>query len=145
MTGQSARVAEAKLAIAEGRIEDRFNAVQKAAAIVDALHACLDFERGGDIARLLDRLYIYVGLRLQAINTANDPALCDEVIARLGDLREAWNSLVEGQTPTSAPRRHAAKAPRSPPEARPRARRRCHAAGPLRRCFCPSGQANPSP
>ena len=92
--------------------------MQKAAAIVDALHACLDFERGGDIARLLDRLYIYVGLRLQAINTANDPALCDEVIARLGDLREAWNSLVEGQTPTSLPRRHAAKAPRLPPEAR---------------------------
>jgi flagellar protein FliS len=101
--GAIRKVGEAKLAIAEGRIEDRFNAVQKAAAIVDALHACLDFERGGDIARLLDRLYIYISLRLQAINTANDPALCDEVIARLGDLRGAWNGLIEGQTPTAAP------------------------------------------
>lgn len=103
--GAIRRVREARQAIGEGRIEDRFHAVQKAAAIVDGLHASLDFERGGDIAHLLDRLYIYVSLRLQQINTANDARICDEVIARLGELREAWRRLAEDMPapPATAP------------------------------------------
>ena len=42
------RLKEARDALAAGRVEDRWRAVQRAAAIVDALHACLDFERGGE-------------------------------------------------------------------------------------------------
>jgi flagellar secretion chaperone FliS len=97
--GAIARLHEARRAIAEGRIEDRFNAVQKASRIVDALHACLDFERGGEVAPLLDRLYTYVSLRMQRINTGNDAAVCDEVIARLGELRDAWRTLAESGAP----------------------------------------------
>ena len=45
--GAILRLQEAKRAIAENRIEDRHRAVSKAAAIIDALHGCLDFERVG--------------------------------------------------------------------------------------------------
>ena len=72
-------------------------------AIVDALHAALDFERGGDIAPLLDRLYVHFGLRMQQINTRNDPGICDEVAARLAELRDAWLSIADGTSPASSP------------------------------------------
>ena len=94
--GAIGRLREAQQAILEGRIEDRFRAVQKASAIIDGLHACLDFERGGEVAPLLDRMYGYIGLRLQQINIRQDPAICDELVAHLDELRRAWNTLAEG-------------------------------------------------
>ena len=93
--GALRRLREARQAILEGRIEDRFLAVQKASAIIDGLHACLDFEHGGDVAPLLDRTYGYIGLRLQQINARQDPAICDELIAHLNELRQAWHTLAE--------------------------------------------------
>ena len=101
--GAIARLGEARLAALEGRFEDRYVDVGKAGAIVDALHAALDFERGGDIAPLLDRLYVHFGLRMQQINTRNDPGICDEVAARLAELRDAWLSIADGTSPASSP------------------------------------------
>jgi flagellar protein FliS len=100
--GAISRLHEARRAIAEGRIEDRFNAVLKAARIVDGLQSCLDHDRGGEVAPLLDRLYTYISLRMQQVNTRNDPAICDELIARLGELRDAWRVLAEGAAAPSA-------------------------------------------
>ena len=98
--GVMARLHEARRAIEAGRIEERHAAVTKAAAIVDGLHACLDFDRGGAIAPLLDRLYAHVALRLQAINVSNDPRICDEVAGHLGELRAAWAVIAQGGAAT---------------------------------------------
>jgi len=84
---------EAKSAIASGRIEARFHLVMRAHAIVGGLQACLDFERGGEIAPLLDRLYGYVLGRLALINLRNDAAICDELIGLIGRMRDGWNEL----------------------------------------------------
>lgn len=86
-------VLTARRAIETGEIEARFKATQKAAAILDALHASLDHEAGREIAALLDRLYAYLSLRLQLINVRNDASICDEVAARLDDLRQSWAKL----------------------------------------------------
>ena len=71
---------DAKLAIAERRIEDRFHRVTRAHAIVGALQSSLDFELGGEIAPLLDRLYDHILGRLMSINLQDDPAICDEIV-----------------------------------------------------------------
>ena len=94
--GAIRRVKEAQSAILARRIEERCRAVQKATAIVDGLQSCLDHERGGEIARNLDRLYTHMIFRLQRINLTNDPAICDEVITRLDQLRAAWAQLATG-------------------------------------------------
>ncbi len=99
--GAILRLQEAKKAIAEERIEDRHRAVSKAAAIVDALQGCLDFEQGGEVATHLDRFYTYVSFRIRQIDVRNDPAICDELIARLGEMRESW-AAIEGTTPRAA-------------------------------------------
>lgn len=100
--GAIGRLREARRAVEEGRVEDRYRAVGKAAAIVDALHACLDRERGGEVAVLLDRLYTYVSVRMQLINTRNDAGVCDELTARLTELRDSWRVIAEGGSATGA-------------------------------------------
>lgn len=110
--GAIQRIKEARKAIEAGRIDDRYRAIQKAAAIVEGLHACLDHERGGEIAHNLDRIYTYVEFRLQRVHLTDDPTICDELALRLGELRDAWAQLAAGGSmpPEPAP----ASDPRSP-------------------------------
>ena len=85
----------------ERRIEARFNRVTKAHAIVAALQSCLDFDRGGEIAPMLDRLYGHILNRLMLINLHNDPAICDELVRLLQRMRVGWAELASG--PDSGP------------------------------------------
>lgn len=91
--GAMRRIKEARRALEQGHVNERYIAVEKARAIIDALHACLDHERGGDIARHLDQIYTYVGFRLQRINLNGDVAICDELVERLGELRASWAQI----------------------------------------------------
>jgi flagellar secretion chaperone FliS len=96
--GMVEKLAEARAAIMEGRIEDRFVATSKVAAVIEALHLALDDERGGEIAQNLGRLYTHFVQRLGALNVHNDPDICDELIDRLSELRTGWSALLEAQT-----------------------------------------------
>lgn len=95
------QITVARDAIENGRVNDRFIAVQKATLIVEALQGCLDHEKGGEIAPQLDQIYTYIIFRLQAINIDNDPAICDELLERAGDLRGSWATLAETEAPTA--------------------------------------------
>jgi flagellar secretion chaperone FliS len=88
--GAIQRIEEAKAAIAARRIEARFNLVMKAHAIIGALQSCLDFDQGGEVAPLLDRFYGYVLGRLTLINLRDDPAICDELVRLLRQMRDSW-------------------------------------------------------
>jgi len=93
--GAIQRVAAARSAIAERRVEDRYNAVTKAYAIVQGLQSQLDFDAGGAIAPMLDRFYDYVLQRLVMVNIRNDPSICDELIGLLRQMRGSWASIAE--------------------------------------------------
>jgi flagellar protein FliS len=90
----------AKRAIAEGRIEERCRLVNKAHAIVHGLQCQLDFAAGGEIARLLDTYYAYLLGRMTQVNIKNDPAICDELVARLQEMRESWATITRNGVPT---------------------------------------------
>jgi flagellar protein FliS len=107
--GAIRRIREARQAIELRRVSDRYTAIEKASAIIDALHAALDHERGGEIAAQLDRIYTYVSFRLQRVNLDDDPAICDELVARLAELRGSWARIAEqagGPGAAGAPRGH---------------------------------------
>lgn len=86
-------IARARDAIEGQRVNDRFIAVQKATVILEGLRGCLDHENGGEIAPQLDALYTHYIFRLQVINIENDPAICDELIGLIGELRKSWASI----------------------------------------------------
>lgn len=92
--GALSRLREARAAIEGGRAGERYTAVSKALAIVEALQSCLDIEQGGEIARHLDRLYTHFGFRLGTLNLEPDVGVCDELIAQVGELRAAWAGLL---------------------------------------------------
>ncbi|WP_191061348.1 flagellar export chaperone FliS [Geminicoccus harenae] len=93
------RMEEARLACLDGRIEDRWQATQKAARICDALHASLDHDHGGSVATALDRWYAMIGMKIQQVNVSNDPAGCSEVITLVREVRASWDQL---DTPATA-------------------------------------------
>lgn len=96
--GAMQRLHQAKAAIAENRIEDRFNLILKTTAIIQGLQCQLDFAAGGEIATLLDGYYDYLQQRLAMINIKNDPAICDEVVERLREMRASWAAIAQGET-----------------------------------------------
>jgi flagellar protein FliS len=64
-------------------------------AIIDALKASLDFEKGGEIAQNLDRLYDYMMRRLFEANTQYDMKAVDEVASVLIDIKTGWDGVCE--------------------------------------------------
>ena len=95
--GMIAKLAQAKQAIADGRIEDRLHLTQKVGHVVDVLQMSLDHDQGGEIAASLDRLYLYFAKRLCDINIKNDPAICDELMARFAELRDGWKTAATSE------------------------------------------------
>ena len=65
------------------------------------MQSCLDFERGGEIAPVLDRLYGHILGRLMLINLHNDPAICDELVRLLQRMRAGWAELAGSPGDTS--------------------------------------------
>ena len=92
----------AKAAIAERRIEERCRLVNKAHAVIHGLQCQLDFTAGGEVAHALDRYYGYVLHRMMQVNIKNDPAICDELIDRLREMRESWATIASGSNPGAA-------------------------------------------
>ena len=97
--GFAESIATAKGAMANGQIEIKGRAIARAFRIVDeGLKASLDMTAGGTLARDLDELYGYIGLRLTQANLRNDAAALDECMALMKPLREAWMSIAPGQS-----------------------------------------------
>jgi len=101
--GMIAKLAAAREAIADGRIEDRLNLTHKVKRVVDVLQMSLDHEQGGEIAANLDRLYLYFSKRLSDINIKNDPTICDELMERFAELREGWRAVATSGAPAVPP------------------------------------------
>lgn len=91
---------QAKEAINENRIEDRYNTLVKTNDILIGLQSCLDFEQGGDIAKVLYSFYAGLIDRIFTIHRTSDLDTCDEVIADLKQMRDVWDSIDRsGATP----------------------------------------------
>lgn len=101
--GMIKEVGNAKAAIEEDRIEDRFNATQKACKILLGLQSHLDFERGGDVSLMLDQFYHTIFRDLQQINMKNSAAMCDEVVTALSEVRASWAQLAENEQRSGSP------------------------------------------
>jgi flagellar secretion chaperone FliS len=87
-------VAQARGAIAAGRIEDKGRAIARALRIVDeGLRAGLNLEGGGGLAADLQSLYDYLMLRLTHANIHNDAAALEECARLLEPVRSAWVAI----------------------------------------------------
>lgn len=95
LQGFNTRVAEAKVAMANGKTEIKGEKISKALDILSGLRAALNFEQGQEIAQKLDDLYEYMTRQLVAANAQNDVEKCDEVMALMATIESAWSEIAE--------------------------------------------------
>lgn len=95
-------VHQAKEAIQENRIEDRYNHLTKASEVIMGLQACLDFENGGNIAKVLYQFYSAIDSQIFLIHRNNSIEGCDNIIAEMKKMRDVWQEIDEsGATPSN--------------------------------------------
>lgn len=71
--------------------------LSKAQAIIAELMNTLDFEKGGDIARDLDRLYDFMLFYLTEANLHRDGKRIVKVIGLLDTIYSAYKEIIEGK------------------------------------------------
>ena len=96
-------VQAARRHLANGEIRARSKSLSRAMRILLQLAAALDFERGGEIARNLARLYDYMLRRLNEANLRQTDEPMREVLALLAKLAEAWDGVIEALCPAASP------------------------------------------
>ena len=90
-------------AIEKKDYETRYNKLTRAADVLVGLQACLDFEVGGNAARVLYDFYASIDVRIFSIHRTNDAKECQAVIDQLKEMREVWAAIDQGQVGTSQP------------------------------------------
>ncbi len=86
-------VREALNALRAGDIERRTFEIDHALLVVGQLHATLDMERGGEVARNLARFYTMVRSRLLQAQIQASAEILEEQMSLLLMLRETWQEV----------------------------------------------------
>jgi flagellar protein FliS len=89
----------ARAGIESNNIKDKGRFLGRAISIVGELNSVLDFERGGEIAVSLHRLYEYILTELIAANARNNSRHLDGPLRCLKTLREGWQEAAARQQP----------------------------------------------
>ncbi|RZD14057.1 MAG: flagellar export chaperone FliS [Candidatus Acidulodesulfobacterium ferriphilum] len=69
--------------------------ISNAVAIINELRARLDIEKGGETAKNLDKLYIFLAMHLTTANLKKDTHKMDEAISILENLHNDWVKIIE--------------------------------------------------
>ncbi|MGE6321192.1 flagellar export chaperone FliS [Pseudomonas oryzihabitans] len=93
MEGGLTRIAQARGAIERGWTAEKGELIGKAVGIVGGLRNGLDFDKGGELAQNLDRLYDYMIAKLTEANVHNDLARLDEVANLLREIKSGWDAI----------------------------------------------------
>lgn len=89
----------ARVGIESNNLNDKGRFLGRAISIVGELNSVLDFERGGEIAVSLRRLYEYILAELIAANARNSANHLDGPLRCLTTLREGWQEVAARQQP----------------------------------------------
>lgn len=95
MEGALDKMATAKGCIQREDLEGKSAQITWATSIINGLRASLDPEKGGEIAANLEDLYSYMLQRLIDANIANDPAVIDEAMGLMLEIKGAWDAMPE--------------------------------------------------
>jgi flagellar protein FliS len=89
---------QAREAIEQDRIEDRYNLLIRASDVIMGMQASLDFENGGEISQILHDFYSSLDARILMVHRNNSLKLCDQVIDDMKQMRATWQQIEEEDT-----------------------------------------------
>ncbi len=93
-----AKIGLARSQIREGRIQEKGNNISDAIGIINGLQASLNHDVDTRLAGNFDALYEYMMRQLLAANLHDDDGKLVEVAGLLGELKEAWDAIVDPVT-----------------------------------------------
>lgn len=108
-------VQQAIEAIKKEDYETRYNLLAKTSEIISGLQNSLDFENGGDIAKLLHDYYTSIDVRIFSVHRSNNISVLEAVLKELRMMRNAWHEIDQADSASknaaSAPARSAVMSP----------------------------------
>jgi flagellar protein FliS len=99
-------IVKAKYHMQKQEIEEKGKAITHAVTMIDGgLRGGLDFDQGGELAKNLDELYLYMIKQLLTGNLQNQVELLDEAYQLLQGIKEAWVTIGQNlDLPAEGPR-----------------------------------------
>ena len=88
---------EAKISIEQGDVWEKGAHISQTHTIISELLASLDVEIGGEVARNLEALYLFMLDQLFAANLNNDAKPLDVVLSLLRTLYRGWEEAVTAE------------------------------------------------
>lgn len=79
--------------IEQGDVEEAHDYLVRAKEIISELVSTLKLESGGELANNLKELYLYSFKKIVEANLKKDPAMIQEVIQIMGNLRQGWAQM----------------------------------------------------
>lgn len=92
-SGLTDELVRAKSHITAKRYERKAQSINKCIDILNALTSALDYEKGGELAQNLARLYDYCVFRLYDGSNNLSLSAIEEVETILNELREGWQEM----------------------------------------------------
>lgn len=92
-TGLTDELVRAKSHIEAKRFERKAQSINKCIDILNGLTSALDYEKGGELAQNLARLYDYCVYRLYDGSNMLSVSAVEEVGTILAELREGWDEM----------------------------------------------------
>jgi flagellar protein FliS len=92
----------AVIALEKGDIEARTRGINHALTVIAQLQGSLDMERGGEVARNLERFYSLVRVGLIEAQTKQSARILEQQISQLATVHEAWLEVERVTTPPAA-------------------------------------------
>lgn len=95
-------VVTAQMAMQNRQAELSCVCCRKARDIFIELHATLNFEQGGAVARQLANLYVFIVSHLAEASLRQDPAMLQAILPTIATLREAWEQIPAAEANTTS-------------------------------------------
>ncbi|MCI5050174.1 MAG: flagellar export chaperone FliS [Rickettsiales bacterium] len=91
---------QAAEAMQNNQIEVRFNKLVRASEIMMGLQSSLDFESGGNAARVLYDFYSTMDNRVMHLHKTNDVEECGRIVDEVREMRDMWAKIDSGELDT---------------------------------------------
>ena len=87
---------QAKEAMEQNNIEQRYNKLVKASEIIIGLQSCLDYDQGQQAAQVLYDFYSSLDSRIIGLHRTNDAGACQSLIDEVKEMRTMWHNIDQG-------------------------------------------------
>ena len=88
---------QAKDAMVAGDVPTRFQKLVRAGDIIMGLQSSLDFDAGGDVAKILYDFYSSLDARILSTLNSNNTELVDQLMQEIRDMRDVWETIDKQQ------------------------------------------------